>query len=118
MDQIIATLPKRPDRASVSQAMLGRQVWASSTEITCEPSRLYYFVKRASDIVLSFFGILFLIPLFLVVALCIKLDDGGPILHFREIIGMHGRHFYALKFRSMIPNADEYLAQRPALLRK
>lgn len=118
MDQIIATLPKHPERAAVSQAMLDKQVWTSSTEITFEPSRLYYFVKRASDIVLSFFGILFLIPLFLVVALCIKLDDGGPILHFREIIGMHGRRFYALKFRSMIPNADEYLAQRPALLRK
>lgn len=118
MDQIIATLPKHPERAAVSQAMLDRQVWTSSTEITFEPSRLYYFIKRASDIVLSFFGILFLIPLFLVVALCIKLDDGGPILHFREIIGMHGRRFYALKFRSMIPNADEYLAQRPALLRK
>lgn len=118
MDQITAMLPKRLDNAAASQAMRYRQAWASSTEITFEPLFLYYFVKRGSDIVLSFFGILCLLPLFLVVALCIKLDDGGPILHFREIIGMHGRRFYALKFRSMIPNADEYLAQRPALLRK
>jgi lipopolysaccharide/colanic/teichoic acid biosynthesis glycosyltransferase len=90
----------------------------SSTEIILEPSWFYYFVKRASDIVLSLLGIVVLIPVFLVIALCIKLDDGGDVLHFREIIGMHGRRFYALKFRTMIPNADEYLAQRPELLRK
>src|SRR5436190_22463626 len=77
----------------------------SSTSIVQEPSRAYYYVKRTLDIVLSLIGIILLLPLFLIIALCIKLDDGGAILHFREIIGRHGQRFYALKFRTMIPNA-------------
>jgi len=67
---------------------------------------------------MSLVGIIFLLPVFLIIALCIKLDDGGPILHFREIIGQHGRRFFALKFRTMIPDADAYLAQHPELMRK
>ena len=51
-------------------------------------------------------------------AVSIKLDDGGPILHFREIIGQHGRRFFALKFRTMRSDADEYLAKHPELMRK
>jgi len=90
----------------------------SSTSVVQEPSRAYYYVKRTLDIVLSLIGIILLLPLFLIIALCIKLDDGGAILHFREIIGRHGQRFYALKFRTMIPNADQYLAERPDLLRK
>jgi len=57
-------------------------------------------------------------PVLLVIALCIKLDDGGSILHFREIIGKNGRRFFALKFRTMILNADAYLAKHPELLQK
>jgi lipopolysaccharide/colanic/teichoic acid biosynthesis glycosyltransferase len=61
---------------------------------------------------------LILLPVFLAIIVCIKLADGGKILHFREIIGRHGRRFYALKFRTMIPNADAYLAKHPELMRK
>jgi len=57
-------------------------------------------------------------PVFLIIALCVKLDDGGSILHFREIIGKSGRRFFALKFRTMIPNADTYLTKHPELLQK
>lgn len=89
-----------------------------STQIVHQPATRYYVIKRLLDIVLSLIGIVLLIPLFLVIAICIKLDDGGDILHFREIIGLHGRRFYALKFRTMIAEADDYLAKRPELLRK
>src|SRR5260370_42418739 len=67
---------------------------------------------------MSLVGIILLLPVFFIIALCIKLDDGGPVLHFREIIGQHGRRLFALKFRTMIPNADAYLAQHPELMRK
>jgi lipopolysaccharide/colanic/teichoic acid biosynthesis glycosyltransferase len=90
----------------------------SSTQIVHEPARRYYVIKRLLDIILSATGIVLLTPLFLIIAICIKLDDGGDILHFREIVGMHGRRFYALKFRTMIPDADAYLAKRPELLHK
>ncbi len=75
-------------------------------------------MKRLLDITLSAIGILVLMPVFLAIAICIKLDDGGKVLHFREIIGYQGRRFYALKFRTMIPNADEYLARHPELMKR
>jgi exopolysaccharide production protein ExoY len=90
----------------------------TSPPIVRQPSLLYYASKRAVDVVLSLIGILVLLPVFLIIAICIKLDDGGPILHFREIIGQRGKRFFALKFRTMIPDADVYLAKRPHLLRE
>ena len=83
-----------------------------------EPSKLYYTAKRLLDIILSMFGIVFLLPIFLCIAVCIKIDDGGSVLHFREIIGKHGKRFHALKFRTMIPDADTYLAKHPELMQK
>jgi len=57
-------------------------------------------------------------PVLLIIALCIKLGDGGSVLHFREIIGKNGRRFFALKFRTMIPDADTYLVKHPELMQK
>jgi exopolysaccharide biosynthesis polyprenyl glycosylphosphotransferase len=57
-----------------------------------------------------FLSILFLIaasPVFIGIAIAIKLDDGGPIF-FRQIrVGRHGRLFHCLKFRTMVTNAEE-----------
>jgi exopolysaccharide production protein ExoY len=89
-----------------------------STSIVQESSWFYYTVKRSVDIVVALFGLILLMPVFLVIAVCIKLEDGGNVLHFREVIGQHGRRFFALKFRSMIFNADAYLEQHPELLRE
>jgi lipopolysaccharide/colanic/teichoic acid biosynthesis glycosyltransferase len=131
MEQILVTLPAQSKEALASQssqnlaAITGGEAnteafaaQVMSTEITYEPSRLYSVSKRLIDIVLAIFGLLVLIPLFLMIAICIKLDDGGEILHFREIIGYRGRRFYALKFRTMISDADTYLAKHPELMRK
>jgi len=89
-----------------------------STSILHEPPLFYHFLKRTIDIVFSLIGLILLIPVFLVIALCIKVDDGGDILHFREIVGQNGRRFYALKFRTMISDADGYLAKHPELMRR
>jgi exopolysaccharide production protein ExoY len=126
MEQIIATLPKRTEEVPDSQAKLGAVNAANasmlidvvSPSIVREPSAFYYVSKRTIDIVLAVLGIIALIPVFLIIAACIKLDDGEDILHFREIIGKNGRRFYALKFRTMRVDADEYLAKRPELMRK
>ncbi|MDQ2902183.1 MAG: sugar transferase [Ktedonobacteraceae bacterium] len=124
MEQISVTLPARPaEEGPASQtAAVGsnalQQLSAISTSIVHEPSTLYYIAKRVVDIALALFGILAFMPVFLVIALCIKLDDGGEVLHFREIIGYRGQRFFALKFRTMIPNADDYLAKHPELMRK
>lgn len=83
--------------------------------VTTEPTWFYYFFKRTIDIVGALSGLLVLLPLFLLIALCIKIDDGGDVLYFREIIGQQGKRFYALKFRTMRPDADAYLEQHPKL---
>ena len=109
----IVEIPTNPEHPQVSLPFEKPR-----TEIVNEPSLLYHVVKQLLDIVLAAIGIVVLIPVFLLVALCIKLDDGGDIFHLREIIGKNGRHFYAFKFRTMVPNADEYLEQYPALKEK
>lgn len=111
MEQITAT-------SHVEQNTAQQLAIKLSTRIVREPSLLYCFSKRLLDIVLSIVGIIVLLPVFIAIAVCIKLDDGGQILHFREIVGLHGRRFFALKFRTMIPDADTYLAHHPELLRK
>lgn len=85
--------------------------------ITVEPSALYLVVKRCIDILLALIGILLLLPIFCIIALCIKIDDHGPVLHFREIVGFGGKRFRALKFRTMITNADAYLQLHPQLMK-
>ncbi len=119
MDQISVMVPQRSEEGPVPQIAASTiAVGVVSREAVQEPSLLYYLIKRLLDIVLSISGIIVLMPVFVIIALCIKLDDGGPVLHFREIIGLHGHRFYALKFRTMIRNADEFLAKHPELLRK
>ena len=86
-----------------------------STAIIHNPSLFYYALKRLIDIILAVVGVVLLLPVFLVIAICIKLDDGGDILYFREMIGLRGRNFTILKFRTMIPDADAYLEQHPEL---
>ncbi len=118
MKQRMITLPTPSEGRPASQITLGINAHAVSTSIVHEPTLFYHVTKRLVDVVLAIFGLPVLIPVFLIIAICIKLDDGGPVLHFREIIGYRGRRFYALKFRTMIPNADEYLANHPELMRK
>jgi exopolysaccharide production protein ExoY len=118
MEQIIVTLLKPKEKVSTSQVKIGTHTGSVSAEIIREPSIIYYASKRTLDLVLAFFGILALLPVFFVIAVCIKMDDGGDILHFREIIGNHGRRFYALKFRTMRADADEFLAKHPKLMRR
>jgi lipopolysaccharide/colanic/teichoic acid biosynthesis glycosyltransferase len=122
MEQVTVTIPNRPDEGSASQVLSNLKKGALNTEplttIVREPSLAYFIVKRVLDIALALIGILLLMPVFLTIAICIKLDDSGSILHFREIIGKQGRRFHALKFRTMIPDADGFLAKHPELMRK
>ncbi|ETD06825.1 sugar transferase [Streptococcus sanguinis] len=62
---------------------------------------MYKFFKRTLDIVLSFLGMIVLSPFFLLLVLAIKLDSKGPVLFKQKRIGLHKKHFYILKFRTM-----------------
>jgi lipopolysaccharide/colanic/teichoic acid biosynthesis glycosyltransferase len=65
-------------------------------------------MKRAFDIALSAAGLIGSSPLWLLIALAIKLQDGGPVLLTQERVGRGGRVFRAWKFRSMIPDAERH----------
>jgi exopolysaccharide biosynthesis polyprenyl glycosylphosphotransferase len=71
-----------------------------------EFTRSSRFVKRAFDLVGTGVALALLAPLFLVVALAIKLDSPGAILFRQRRIGRHGDEFQMLKFRSMVRGAD------------
>ena len=82
-----------------------------------KPSWLFYsdgfrcgpvdeLLKRAFDIVVSSSLLVFTFPLLLVTAWLIKLDSPGPILYRQERVGLHGRVFTILKFRSMRVDAE------------
>jgi lipopolysaccharide/colanic/teichoic acid biosynthesis glycosyltransferase len=63
-------------------------------------------MKRAFDIALSAAGLIASLPLWILFAAAVKMEDGGPVFFTQERVGLNGRIFRALKFRSMIPNAE------------
>lgn len=66
---------------------------------------LQLFIKRIIDLVLSVVGLIVLSPLFLIIAICIKLDSEGPVFFLQERAGFKGKPFMIYKFRSMVNNA-------------
>jgi len=72
-----------------------------------------YAAKRAFDIVVSFVALVVLSPVFLLIALLVRQDSSGPAFYTQERVGLNGRLFHMLKFRSMCENAD---SQLPTLL--
>ncbi len=63
------------------------------------------FLKRGFDLILSGVGLVLSAPLWGVIALAVKLHDGGPVFFPQERWGRHQRRFGVLKFRTMIPDA-------------
>ena len=64
-------------------------------------SRLVLAAKRLTDIVVSTIGLVLALPLMAVIALAVFLESGAPVLFRQGRIGLNGRHFEILKFRSM-----------------
>lgn len=65
------------------------------------------FIKRLTDIVLSLVTCILLSPVFAIVAISIKLEDGGPILFKQQRVGLRNRPFWIYKFRSMCVEAEQ-----------
>ena len=63
--------------------------------------------KLALDLIAAGLGLLVLWPLFIVVAVLIKLDSRGPVFYRAERIGLNGKPFAMLKFRSMVVDAEK-----------
>ncbi len=67
------------------------------------------FLKRSFDIIVSFFTLLFLSPLLLLIAVAIKIDSSGPAVYTSQRNGKKGKLFNFYKFRTMIPDAEGML---------
>ena len=72
-----------------------------------KPKPLQWFLKRLFDIAASGAALAFLSPLLVAAAILVKLTSRGPVLFRQERVGMNGRTFHMLKFRSMVVNAEE-----------
>lgn len=72
-------------------------------------------MKGILDYVGAVVGLALLWPVFLLIAVLVRLDSAGPVIHRRRVVGLHGREFDAYKFRTMIPDADAYLEAHPEL---
>ncbi len=75
-------------------------------------------LKLLLDYGLTIPGFILILPILVAIAIAIKLDSPGPIIHRRRVMGVNGRQFDAYKFRTMVVNGDEILASHPELQAK
>ena len=79
----------------------------NKTEIKNRNNRMERFVKRSTDILLSVPCLILSSPLFAIISLAIKWEDGLPIIYKQERIGLYGKPFNIYKFRSMKADAEK-----------
>jgi len=106
----IEVLCSRYDGAPMGGFFLSAKRWIQIARlvITEGGSNL---VKRVMDIVVSAGMLLLLSPIFLLVAIAIKLTDRGPVLFWQTRVGRHGKEFRFPKFRSMVVNSEQLIKQ-------
>lgn len=71
-------------------------------------------LKRPFDVALSGLGLVCSLPLWAVIAVAIRLEDGGPVFYGQERVGKGGARFWSWKFRSMVADADQQWGRRQA----
>jgi exopolysaccharide biosynthesis polyprenyl glycosylphosphotransferase len=72
-------------------------------------------IKAVFDRVAAGLALVMLVPLFLVVALAIRLDDQGPVFSMQPRVGRHGQTFRLFKFRTMVVDAEQRIRELDAL---
>lgn len=94
------------------------------------PGMYERFIKRLLDIVFSFFGLIMLSPILLVIVIAIKADDPGPVLFTQKRVGKNKQYFKLHKFRSMkmstphdvpthmLSNPEQYITRVGRFLRR
>jgi exopolysaccharide biosynthesis polyprenyl glycosylphosphotransferase len=73
------------------------------------------FLKTSLDYALTLVGLLLLSPLFILLALAVRLDSPGPVIYRRRVMGVNGTQFDAFKFRTMFSDGDRILDYQPEL---
>lgn len=85
------------------------EYWEEQIDVKYQQSRhTYRTFKRIFDIIASFLGLILLSPLFLIVAIAIKMEDPrGPVFYTQTRLGKRQEPFEMYKFRSMVVNAEK-----------
>ena len=91
------------------------QTNTEGADITDAPIIREPFLKRPLDVILSFFMLILSLPVSLLIALAIKLEDRGPIFYRQERWGRNGKRFRAYKFRTMIASSDQEFGLKQAM---
>ena len=73
------------------------------------------FLKLVLDYLVTITGLILISPLLALIALLVKVTSPGPILHKRRVMGINGKQFQALKFRTMAVDGDAIMDKHPAL---
>ena len=73
--------------------------------------KVYKYVKRTVDVITASLALIILSPLFLIISILIKLESKGPVFFAHKRVGKNGKEIKLLKFRSMVPNAEELIKQ-------
>ncbi len=79
---------------------------------------LQLHIKYVLDKLLALILIIILFPLWIIIMIAIKLDDGGPIFFTQERLGENGKTFKIFKFRTMLVDADKFLDENGRVTRK
>jgi exopolysaccharide production protein ExoY len=87
-----------------------KEAGSGTLKSNAEAAPIGGLVKRGFDILGAIAGLVLLSPLLLLLALLVKLSDGGSVLYGHRRIGRGGRVFHCLKFRTMVENGDKVLA--------
>ncbi len=67
------------------------------------------YIKKIIDKLISTVSLVILSPVFLIIAICIKLESKGPVFFIHKRIGKNGKKIGMYKFRTMVPNAEELI---------
>ena len=73
---------------------------------------MYSILKRLGDISISLIAITLFCPVFILIAIAIKLDSEGPVILKQKRFGIHKKTFYVFKFRTMKVESPKYVATR------
>lgn len=95
--------------SSLEKTLDEQQLVADKIDECVEKSKVktYDFVKRIIDIIISSIGLIICLPIFVIIAILIKIDSKGPVFFKHKRIGKYGRKLEIYKFRTMIDNAEE-----------
>ena len=102
--ELLESLNVPMSKADVAQLKKQQQHRIASWE---RNMKTLLFIKRVLDVTLSGAAILIASPIFIIVGICIYIENPGPIFYTQTRVGLNGRTFPFYKFRSMVMNADK-----------